>query len=1443
MFLVFDTETTGLPRDWNAPKSDFANWPRVVQLAWQLYDESGKLLDANDLIIRPEGFTIPYNATKVHGISTEYALEHGMPLAQVLEIFRSVLGRASILAGHNLNFDTTVLGVEYLRMGFSDPMENLPVLDTCTEDTAAICRLPGGKGGKFKLPNLGELHQHLFGEGFDEAHNAAADVEATARCFLELLRTGAYAPGQAGLTAQLIDNFRIANPQPIKAAGVAVRSNKTAEAQTTDSGKDFESDAGPGNELAAKFAHLRTHSTYTLLNSTIEIKELVQRAAKYNMPAIGLTDTGNLMGAFEFIDAVQQVNKSRKAQSGSEGFRPLKALLGTEFNLCREHTNKSRQDNGFILPVWAKNLQGYRNMSYLSSISYTDGFYYVPRIDKQLLIRHKEGLMVSSGSLQSEVPHLWLNVGEQQAEEALLWYKEIFGDDFYIEINRHGLEEEQHLNRWLLAMAARHGIKYFPSGLVHYLDKEDADAHDFLLCIKDNSRKDDPVGRGYGFRFGFPNDEFYFRTPEQMASLFADMPEAFDTIEEIIEKVEAYSLKQDILLPVFEIPEDFVDPQDAIDNGIRGQNKYLRHLAYEGARKRYPDLTSEITERLDFELETISKTGYPGYFLIVQDLIAAARNMGVWVGPGRGSAAGSLVAYCIGITNVDPLQYGLLFERFLNPERISMPDIDIDFDDEGRALVIDYVTKKYGQNKVAQIITYGTLGTKSAMRDVSRAMGKEQIYANKLVASTNNIKLGDFFSLSEEKLKEKYRPEQLEAGYSMKRKMEEQSEEGRILRATLALEGLVRNTGIHACGIVITPTDLRELVPVTISKDSNLWATQFENAVAESAGLLKIDFLGLTTLSLIRDTIALIRKRHNKSIDPEEIPLDDAKTYTLFQKGETIGIFQYESAGMQKHLKELKPTSFNDLIAMNALYRPGPMAYIPSYINRKHGREQVTYDLPEMRGILEETYGITVYQEQVMMLSQKLAGFTRGEADTLRKAMGKKNRELLDALHTKFLEGGKKNGHPEDKLKKIWNDWLAFANYAFNKSHSTCYAKIAFQTAYLKAHHPAEFMAAVLSHNLDDIKQVTFFMEECRRMNLKVLGPDINESEYTFTVNSKGEIRFGLGAIKNMGEAAVKGIIEERQQNGRFAGFSDFLTRSNPRTVNKRTIESLAMAGAFDSFEGVHRAQFFHREGNDSTTFLEKAMRWAEKVAESKATSQYNLFGEAIETQVADLPMPTCEPWPKAKALQMELETIGFYVSAHPMDAYKYAVRYFTNIDLQKLNQTLQSLNGKKVSFAGQVTSAEHLTSAQGKAYARFRLEDHASGIDLALFGESYLKFRHLLVQDAFLLVHATTTPSFRDRNQLEVKVLEIELLDQVFDKSTKSVVITIDLSKMTEDDQLSLSTLLLGNRGKHKLRINLIDPAINKFSALVTPRNFRVDAGAVLPELSKFDALQTSFE
>ncbi len=1436
MFLIFDTETTGLPRNYNAPVSDSDNWPRMVQIAWQLHDETGNLIDQANYIIKPEGFTIPFNATKVHGITTEHALKHGLPLETVLEKFLQASSQSQFLVGHNIDFDVKIAGAEFFRVFREDRIQSYKRLDTCTETTAGLCQLPGGRGGKFKLPNLGELHSFLFSEGFDEAHNASADVAATARCFLELLRKEVFTPIELQIDSAFFEAFKASNPDIIPAFDIDIASNVEVPKTTAISPEIQGPESVEAETIDANikhFAHLRNHTTYSILNSTTDVKDLVSFAAKMQMPAVGVTDTGNLMAAFHFVSAVGKYNEDLKknAEAKGESYEPLKAIVGSEIYVCRNHTDKTSKDNGFLIPFFAKNKHGYKNLSMLSSISHTDGFYYVPRIDKEVLLAHKEDLIVTSGALSGEIPSLLLNVGEAQAEEAVVWWKTHFGADFYLEINRHGLPEEDHLNVFLLEMARKYDIKYFASNNTYYLKKEEAEAHDFLLCIKDNAKKDEPIGRGHGYRFGFPNDEFYFKSTEEMQKLFADIPEAITTIAEIIEKIEPFELKRDILLPEFKIPEQFRDEEDRKDHGKRGENNYLRHLAYEGAKSRYGEITEEISSRLDFELETIKNTGYPGYFLIVQDLIAAARKMGVWVGPGRGSAAGSLVAYAIGITNIDPLKYGLLFERFLNPERISMPDIDIDFDDEGRAKVIDYVTNKYGQNKVAQIITYGTLGTKSAIRDIGRVLDVDLPSVNKLAASTQNVKLGHFFSLEDEKLKKKYRPDQIEAGFQLKKRMEEEGAESKILKNTLQIEGLVRNTGIHACGFVITPTDLRELVPVTISKDANLWVTQFDNSVAESAGLLKVDFLGLKTLSLIRDTIEIIQQRHQKTIVADDIPLDDPKTYELFQHGETIGVFQYESVGMQKNLRELKPTAFADLIAMNALYRPGPMAYIPNYIKRKHGQEEVSYDLEEMREILEETYGITVYQEQVMLLSQKLAGFSRGQADTLRKAMGKKNRELLAKLYTQFIDGGKAKSHDPKILEKIWKDWNAFADYAFNKSHSTCYAFIAFQTAYLKANYPAEFMASVLSNNIGDIKQVTFFIEECRRMKIKVLGPDVNESEYKFTVNDQGEIRFGLGAVKNLGEAAVASILAERKENGQFKTVLDFLSRINLRQVNKRSLEALATSGAFDSFEGVHRAVFFHREENDSQTFLERAIKLANQAQDAKNSPQFDLFGSEVAVETVELTIPECEPWSKMRELQMELESIGFYISAHPLDMYKIPIRFFSNSSIQQFKPQLENLKGNRISFAGQVMNAEHLTSQQGKPYARFRIEDHSDAIDLVVFGETYMKIKHLIDPGAFVLVHGTSQPDFRNKEQFELKVVDMQLLDNLLEQTSKEVIIKVDVNRFSESEMQELILVLSENQGKQNYSLRLIDQQ-HKLSCSLKPIQGKINAQQVLPLL-----------
>jgi DNA polymerase-3 subunit alpha len=937
----------------------------------------------------------------------------------------------------------------------------------------------------------------------------------------------------------------------------------------------------------AVFAHLHNHTQFSVLQSTINIPDLIKATAAMKMPAVAMTDHANMMGAFHFVTQVLNHNKAAEAKNAAaieRGEAPtetvIKPIVGCEFFVCENHTDKKRKDDGYQMVFLAKNKSGYHNLAKMSSIAYTKGFYYVPRIDKDVVEQYKDDIIVLSGSLYGEVSSKLLNIGERQAEEALLWWKDKFGADFYIEIMRHNQDDENIVNASLIALARKHEVKLVATNNTYYVNKKDANAHDILLCVKDGEKQATQIGRGRGYRYGLPNQEYYYKSADEMKALFADLPEAIVNVQEIIDKTESYKLAREVLLPKFDIPEEFIVAADDEDGGKRGENKYLRYLTYEGAKKRYGELSPEIIERLDFELQTIEKTGYPGYFLIVQDFIAMARQLDVSVGPGRGSAAGSVVAYCLWITNIDPIKYDLLFERFLNPDRVSMPDIDIDFDDEGRGRVMDYVISKYGSNQVAQIITYGTMAAKSSIRDTARVLDLPLFEADKIAKLIPNMKLAKIFNLEEKVLKEALRADEYEKVLELKALAGVKNLSAETILQAQVLEGSLRNTGIHACGVIITPSDITNFVPVATAKDSDLYVTQFDNSVVESAGLLKMDFLGLKTLTLIKDTVKLVKLGHHIDLDPDNFPIDDVKTYELFQRGETIGIFQYESNGMQKYMKELKPTVFGDLIAMNALYRPGPLEYIPSFVRRKNGEEEIKYDLDACEEYLKETYGITVYQEQVMLLSQKLAGFTKGEADVLRKAMGKKQKDVLDKMKPKFVAQAAEKGHDPVILEKIWKDWEAFASYAFNKSHSTCYAWIAYQTAYLKAHYPAEYMAAVLSNNMSDIKQVAFFMEECKQMGVQVLGPDVNESDIKFSVNTQGEVRFGLSGIKGVGEKAVESIIEDRVTNGMYKDIYDFARRSNTRTVNKKAYESFVYSGAFDGF-GHHRAQYFFVGPND----------------------------------------------------------------------------------------------------------------------------------------------------------------------------------------------------------------------------------------------------------------------
>ncbi|WP_372746913.1 DNA polymerase III subunit alpha, partial [Lutibacter sp.] len=1026
MFLIFDTETTGLPKSWNAPITDTDNWPRCVQIAWQLHNEYGELIEHQDFLIKPEGFNIPYDAEQIHGISTQLADEKGEDLEKVLYLFNEALSKSKFIVGQNVKFDLNIMGCEYFRVDVATPLNDLPVLDTCTEVTATLCQLPGGRGGKFKLPTLTELHQHLFGTPFNEAHNATADVEATTRCFLELIRLRIFTKEELDVPAEYFQNFNAKNPSPINIVGLKhLNLKKESENLAKRTETKTETPVIHSEEVIdefknAQFSHLHCHSQFSVLQSTSSISNLINNAVKQKMPAVALTDTGNMMGAFYFVREAIAYNKTAKEHNENlkEGESPINTLtpiLGCEFNVCEDHTDKNNKDNGYQIVILAKNKNGYHNLAKMSSLSHTDGFYYVPRIDKKIIEQYKEDLIVLSGNLYGEIPSKILNVGEVQAEEALIWWKEQFGDDFYLELMRHNQENEDHVNDVLIEFSKKHNVKLIATNNTFYTTQNEAEAHDILLCVKDGEKVATPKGRGRGYRYGLPNNEYYFKSQEQMKSLFKDIPEAITNIQEIVDKIETYTLARDVLLPKFDIPEQFIDPQDEIDGGVRGENAYLKHLTFEGAKKRYGDvLDANTQERLDFELSIIEMTGYPGYFLIVWDFILEARKMGVSVGPGRGSAAGSAVAYCLWITNIDPIKYDLLFERFLNPDRVSLPDIDIDFDDEGRQKVIDFVIEKYGASQVAQIITYGTMAAKSAIRDTARALDLPLFEADKIAKLIPGLKLQNIFGEDAKSIAKVkgLRSEELENVNELKRIAEGNDLDSITIRQARALEGSVRNTGIHACGVIITPENITNLIPVATAKDSDMYVTQFDNNVVESAGLLKMDFLGLKTLTLIKDTVKIVKAIHGIDLIPDDFPLDDEKTYELFQKGETIGVFQYESPGMQKHMKALKPTTFADLIAMNALYRPGPMEYIPLFIDRKHGVQEIIYDLPDMEEYLKETYGITVYQEQVMLLSQKLAGFTKGEADMLRKAMGKKIFYLLEQLKPKFIEGGKERNHP-----------------------------------------------------------------------------------------------------------------------------------------------------------------------------------------------------------------------------------------------------------------------------------------------------------------------------------------------------------------------------------------------------------------------------------------------
>ncbi len=1460
MFLIFDTETTGLPKNFKAPLTDFDNWPRMVQIAWQVHDEKGQLIDAQNYIVKPEGYEIPYQAVKVHGISTERAHRDGNDLVWVLEEFNKALEKSEYVIGHNIEFDLNIAGCEYLRKNVSSPLLDLPSIDTKNESTE-YCAIPGGRGGGYKWPNLSEMHQKLFGEGFDEAHNASADVIATARCFLELVRLGVITSGRLNKPADFITKFKDANPSVVAPAEIELKSNFEPSEFTEEISVDKELakiEEGAKEFTGEKqFTHLHVHSQYSILDGAAAISALVGKAKNDGMKALALTDHGNMFGIKEFHEACKNAE--------------IKPILGCEAYLVDDLEKKDKTNYHIIL--LAKNPTGYKNLLKLISIANIKGMYYKPRIDKAVLKKYNEGIIVTSACLGGEVSRRLMNEGLEAAENAILWYKEIFGDDFYLEVQRHPNEDPRlkaeifenqiYVTTEYVKLGQKHNIKLIATNDVHFTNEEDASAHDLLICLNTGKDVDDPR------RMRYTRQE-WFKTTDEMFTLWADMPQVLLNTMEIVDKVEFYELDSNPIMPEFPIPEEFgtlgdygekfseeklkeeFDRYEQLGGfdpvlRIKLESDYLSHLTYIGAEKRYgEEFNGSNKERIDFELNTIKQMGFPGYFLIVQDFIAAARDMGVLVGPGRGSAAGAAVSFCLGITNIDPIKHDLLFERFLNPDRISMPDIDIDFDDDGRQLVLDWVTEKYGHDRVAHICTFGTMAAKMAMKDVARVLKLPLDEANRLTKEfPENGKLANAYKIitalerelgSLDKAIDKIRQERNKANKEdndkevtkrdvqlfiadeiAKARSSNNQTEIDTLTYACTLEGSVRQTGVHACGILIGKTALDDNIPLMPTKDEDLLTTQYDGRYVESIGLLKMDFLGLKTLSIIKEALANIKLSRNLEIDIEKIPFEDQTTFDLFSRGETTAIFQFESPGMKKHLKALKPNRFEDLVAMNALYRPGPMEYIPDFIDRKNGRKTVEYDHPLMKQYLEETYGITVFQEQVMLLSRVLGGFTRGQSDTLRKAMGKKKLKLMEELKVLFVEGCKNNEefmagvkagnkNTDELIEKIWKDWVAFASYAFNKSHSVCYAYVAYQTGYLKAHFPAEFMAATLSRNLSNITEVTKLMEECRRMGANVLVPDVNESFSRFTVNQDGDIRFGMAAIKGVGAAAVEHIIVEREKNGHYKDIFDFVERVNLSTVNKKTIENMVMSGCFDSFNEIKRHNFFHQD-NEGYTLIDQLVKYGNLM--KNQTTANTLFGNDASFQDAvqkPIVVP-CEEWPPLEKLNREKELIGIYLSSHPLDDFKLEIDSFTNNTLADLSN-LETLLNKKVSVAGLVTEVKHLMTKTGRPFGALTIEDYSDSYRFMLFGKDYEEFRNYLFDgySLFLKGIVQENPWKKDVRELEFKIQKISLLGNVREDQVKNLSITMPLDELSEKLVDQIYEQASNSKGKANLCFKITD-------------------------------------
>ena len=1224
------------------------------------------------------------------------------------------------------------------------------------------------------------------------------------------------------------------------------------------------------------FVHLHVHTQYSLLDGQASVSALVDKAMKNGMKGIAVTDHGNMFGIKEFTNYVNKKNggpkgeikdqKKRisaiesgkvecedkeaeiaicKAKIAEAEARLFKPIIGCEMYVARRTMDKKEgkpDQSGYHLIVLAKNEKGYHNLIKLVSHAWTDGYYMRPRTDRNELEKYHEGLIVCSACLGGEVPKKITQGLLDEAEEAIQWYKNLFGEDYYLELQRHkatvpranheAYPLQVNVNSHLIEYSKKYNVKLICSNDVHFVEEAHAEAHDRLICLSTGKDLDDPKRMLY-------TKQEWMKTREEMNELFADVPEALSNTLEILDKVEYYSIDHAPIMPTFAIPEEFgteegyrqkYTEKDLFDEFTQDENgnvvlsedaaldkikrlggydklyrikleaDYLKKLTFDGAKKFYGDpLTPEIKERLVFELHIMKTMGFPGYFLIVQDFIAAGRNMGVSIGPGRGSAAGSAVAYCLQITKIDPIRYDLLFERFLNPDRISLPDIDIDFDDDGRGEVLRWVTEKYGHEKVAHIITYGTMATKLAIKDVARVQKLPLSESDRLA------------KLVPDKIPEKKLNLRNAIDYVPELQAAEASPDPLVrdtLKYALMLEGNVRGTGVHACGTIICRDDITDWVPVSTADDKEtgekMLVTQYEGSVIEDTGLIKMDFLGLKTLSIIKEAVENIRLSKNIELDIDTISIEDPATYKLYSDGRTIGTFQFESAGMQKYLRELQPSTFEDLIAMNALYRPGPMDYIPDFIDRKHGRKPIEYDIPVMEKYLKDTYGITVYQEQVMLLSRLLADFTRGESDALRKAMGKKLRDKLDHMKPKFIEGGRKNGHDPKVLEKIWTDWEKFASYAFNKSHATCYSWVAYQTAYLKANYPSEYMAAVMSRSLSNITDITKLMDECKAMGIQVLGPDVNESNLKFTVNRHGDIRFGLGAVKGVGESAVQSIVEERRANGPFKGIFDFVQRVNLNACNKKNMECLALSGGFDSFPELKREQFF-AVNSKGEVFLETLMRYGNRYQADKAAAVNSLFGGENVIDIATPEILPAERWGDLERLNRERDLVGIYLSAHPLDEYTIVLDHVCNTRMAELEDK-SALVGREITMGGIVTSVRRGISKNGNPYGIAKIEDYSGSAELPFFGNDWVTFQGYLGEGTFLFIKARCQPKQWRPEELDIKITSMELLPDVKEKLVEKITILVPLSVLNSAMVAELSSLTKDHPGNTELYFKVTD-------------------------------------